>query len=251
MNAPGRVEPTGAATHDEDLLCSCGFPELAAADPERVRRIAAEISAGFAAMAGVEKAVSVFGSARAPEESAEYELARAVAVALGRAGFDIITGGGPGLMEAANRGAQEAGVRSIGLNIELPHEQSPNPYVDVHLVFRYFFARKIMFVRYASAFVVLPGGFGTLDELFEALTLIQTGKITNFPVVLVGRDHWSGLVSWVRERRLDHGRVDPIDVAMLHVTDDPAEVCEIVTVGHAAQLAALRRGGDGLLSGGR
>ena len=229
----------GALTVDEDLLCSCGHPELAAADPERVRRIAAELAMGFEAMVGITKAVSIFGSARASPEGAEYPLARRVAATLGRAGFAVITGGGPGLMEAANRGARDVGARSIGLNIELPTEQATNPFVDLSHEFHYFFVRKIMFVRYASAFVVLPGGFGTLDELFEALTLIQTHKITNFPVVLVGADHWAGLVDWLRARLLAPGRVDPIDLALLHVTDDPDEVCDIVTRGHAAQLAAL------------
>lgn len=229
----------GARTVDEELLCACGRPALAADDPERVRRIAAEIAMGFEALVGVTRAVSVFGSARATRDSAEYALARVVAAALGRAGFTIITGGGLGLMEAANRGARDVGAKSIGLNIELPSEQATNPFVDLPLDFRYFFARKLMFVRYASAFVVLPGGFGTLDELFEALTLIQTGKITNFPVVLVGTEHWSGLVDWLRARLLAAGRVDPIDVALLHVTDDPDEVCEIVTRGHAAQLETI------------
>lgn len=228
-----------AQTADEDLLCACGHPELAKDDPERVARIAAEIAAGFDAMAGITKSVSIFGSARATAASPEYALTREVAATLGRAGFAIITGGGPGLMEAANRGARDAGARSIGLGMELPREQASNAYVDLAIEFRYFFARKIMFVRYASAFVALPGGFGTLDELFEALTLIQTGKITNFPVVLVGVDHWTGLPDWLRGRLLDPGRVDAVDLALLHVTDDPGEVLEIVTRGHAAQLAAL------------
>lgn len=226
-------------TADEELLCSCGFPELAAEDPARVRRIAAELAAGFGAMEGVTKAVSIFGSARTTSGSAEYALARRVAATLGRAGFAIITGGGPGSMEAANRGARDAGARSIGLTIELPTEQGTNPFVDLALEFRYFFARKIMFVRYASAFVVMPGGFGTLDELFEALTLIQTGKITNFPVVLVDTEHWAGLVDWLRTRLLATGRVGSADLALLHTTDDPDEVCEIMTSGHAAQLAVL------------
>ena len=242
MTAPARDGSFTArppATVDEDLLCSCGHPALAAADPERVRRIAAELATGFEAMVGVTKAVAIFGSARASPEDAEYALARRVAATLGRAGFAVITGGGPGLMEAANRGARDVGARSIGLNIELPSEQATNAFVDLSLEFRYFFARKVMFVRYASAFVVLPGGFGTLDELFEALTLIQTGKITNFPVVLVGTDHWSGLIDWLRTRLLVPGRVDPIDLTLLHVTDDADEVSEIVTRGHAAQLAIV------------
>ncbi|MCZ7537203.1 MAG: TIGR00730 family Rossman fold protein [Acidimicrobiia bacterium] len=234
---PGR----GARTADEELLCACG-PELAAEDPARVERIAAELAAAFSAMRDVTRAASIFGSARAPRTGPDYALARRVAAALGKEGFSIITGGGPGLMEAANLGARDAGAPSIGLNIELPHEQAPNPYLDLSLRFRYFFARKLVFVRYAAAFVVLPGGFGTLDELFEALTLIQTGKISNFPVVLVGTDHWAGLLDWLRTRLLDQSRVGTDDLALLHLTDDPAEVCDIVTSGHAAQLAALKAG---------
>jgi len=221
---------------------------MVGADPERVRRIASELASGFEAMVGVTKAVSIFGSARATPADSEYALARQVAATLGSAGFAIITGGGPGLMEAANRGARDAGATSIGLNIELPTEQATNPFLDLSLEFRYFFARKLMFVRYASAFVVLPGGFGTLDELFEALTLIQTGKIRNFPVVLVGTEHWAGLVEWLRRQLLARGRVNALDLALLHVTDDPREVCDIVTTGHDAQLAALgitRRDGSG------
>ena len=238
-SAPDKRGP-GMETADEELLCACG-PELAAGDPARVERISAELAAGFAAMRDVTRAASIFGSARAPRGSADYGLARRVAAALGREGFSIITGGGPGLMEAANRGARDAGALSIGLNIELPHEQASNPYLDLSLEFRYFFARKLVFVRYAAAFVVLPGGFGTLDELFEALTLIQTGKISNFPVVLVGTEHWDGLLDWLRARLLDRSRVGPGDLALLHLTDDPDEVCEIVTSGHAAQVAALAR----------
>ena len=228
-----------ALTADEELLCACGHPHLVDEDPARVARMADELRAGFDALRGVVRAVSIFGSARALPDSLEYSAARAVASALGRAGFDVITGGGPGVMEAANRGARDAGALSIGLTIELPHEQRTNAYVDRAVAFRYFFARKVMFVRYASAFVVLPGGFGTLDELFEALTLIQTGKITNFPVILVGTDHWGGLVEWLRARLVDFGRIAEHDLALLHVTDDPHTVVDIVTYGHAAQLAAL------------
>lgn len=226
-------------TADEDLLCCLGDPRLAADDPARVSRMAAELSNGFAALTGVTKAIAVFGSARAAVDGADYTHAREVAAALGRAGFDVITGGGPGLMEAANRGARDVGATSIGLNIELPIEQQPNDYLDVSLHFRYFFVRKVMFVRYASAFVVLPGGLGTLDELFEALTLIQTEKIRNFPVVLFGTDHWAGLLDWLRGRLVDAGRVAADDLALLHLTDDPDEVCRLVSTGHTAQLASL------------
>ena len=226
---------------DEELLCEPGHPRLAGADddPERVARIAAELQDGFHALRGVTSAVSIFGSARSTPRSPEYRSARRVAAALGEAGFDIITGGGPGVMEAANRGARDAGVRSVGLTIELPQEQQTNRYVDLAVHFRYFFARKVMFVRYAAAFVALPGGFGTLDELFEALTLIQTGKIKNFPVVLVGTEHWAGLVEWLRAQLLQRGRVDERDLILLHVTDDPQEVVHIVRRCHALQLAAL------------
>ncbi len=239
MTASESPRVGGALCRDEDLLRACGHPALSTIDPERVERIAAELATGFASMVGITRAVSVFGSARAPVDGPEYALARRVTAALGRAGFDVITGGGPGLMEAANRGARDVGARSIGLNIELPREQATNAFVDLALTFRYFFVRKIMFVRYASAFIVLPGGFGTLDELFEALTLIQTGKITNFPVVLVGVDHWRGLLDWLRAEVLTARRVDVVDLEFLHLTDDPAEVREIVTTGHTAQLAAL------------
>jgi uncharacterized protein (TIGR00730 family) len=235
-----KADPHGRQlTADEELLCACGHPDLADEDPARVTRMAAELTAGFDALRGVVKAVSIFGSARANPDSPDYTAAHAVAEALGRAGFSVITGGGPGVMEAANRGARDAGALSIGLTIELPHEQRANGYVDRAVHFRYFFARKVMFVRYAAAFVALPGGFGTLDELFEALTLIQTGKISNFPVVLVGTDHWSGLHDWLRSRLLDHGRIAQLDLDLLHVTDDPDTVVDIVTRGHQAQLAAL------------
>ena len=184
------------------------------------------------------KAVSVFGSARASRESREYDLARRVAFALGRQGFGIITGGGPGLMEAANRGAREAKAWSIGLTIDLPVEQATNEYVDQVVEFHHFFARKLMFVRYAAAFVVLPGGFGTLDEMFEALTLVQTHKIANFPIVLVGRDHWAGLIDWIDRHVRDEGRADTDDLALLHVCDDPAEVSSIVERADARRRAA-------------
>jgi hypothetical protein len=186
-----------------------------------------EIAAGFAQMGVVRRGVAVFGSARTGPDDPRYELARAVGRALGEAGFSIITGGGPGAMEAANRGARDAGAFSVGLNIDLPFEQSENPYLDLSLDFHYFFARKVMFVRYSGAFVVLPGGYGTLDELFEALTLIQTGKIREFPVVLVGTEFWGGLVDWLRERLLGTGTISPEDVDLLHVTDDVDEVVRI------------------------
>jgi uncharacterized protein (TIGR00730 family) len=222
-------EPRRPATLDEELLAA----EVAAVistqtDAARVKRVQRELAEGFRALASVGAAVSVFGSARTPRDDPEYALAREVARTLGEAGFAIITGGGPGSMEAANRGAREADAPSIGLNIELPFEQGMNPHVELGLTFHYFFTRKVMFVRYASGFVVLPGGFGTLDELFESLTLIQTGKVSDFPVVLMGREYWAGLLDWIRERMLAEGKVGPDDLQLLTVTDDPAEVVEIM-----------------------
>jgi uncharacterized protein (TIGR00730 family) len=197
-------------------------------DEDRLDRITDEVRAGFDALSGVAAAASFFGSARTPPGDPDYELARETARLVGESGLAIITGGGPGIMEAANRGAKDAGARSIGLNIELPFEQGGNPYCDICLEFHYFFARKIMFVRYASGFVVFPGGFGTMDELFEALTLIQTGKVTEFPVVLVGSDYWSGLVDWFRERMLAEGNISPDDLDLFKLTDEPLEVRDLL-----------------------
>jgi uncharacterized protein (TIGR00730 family) len=229
--------PPGATTLDEELLLWLGDepPEVRAADAERVRDIAEEFAAGFDALARVGPAVTVFGSARTPPEHPAYELVRELGACLGRSGYAVITGGGPGLMEAANRGAREAGALSVGCNIELPHEQALNPYLDIGLRFRHFFTRKVMFVRYASAFVICPGGYGTLDELFEALTLIQTRTIRHFPVVLLGREEWDGLLDWLRERALADGRISPGDLELLHVVDDPEEVCEIAEKARAHQ----------------
>lgn len=237
-------------TLDEQLLVWLGEESAAAreADAERVRDIAREFARGFDALAQVQRAVTVFGSARTPAGHPDYELARAVASCLGSAGYAIITGGGPGLMEAANRGAREAGALSIGCNIELPHEQSLNPYLDISLHFRHFFARKVMFVRYACAFVVCPGGYGTLDELFEALTLIQTQTIRDFPAILVGSaGEWDGLIEWLRSRALAQGRIGPHDLDLLHLVSEPGEVCEIVERAHALQReAGLLQPRDGL-----
>jgi uncharacterized protein (TIGR00730 family) len=211
-----------------------------AADAGRIRQIAAEFAHGFDRLAGIGPAVTVFGSARTPAEHPNYALVRAVAAALGRAGFGIITGGGAGLMEAANRGARDAGAVSVGCNIELPREQEINRYVDIGMRFRHFFARKVMFVRYASAFVIGPGGFGTLDELFEALTLIQTATIRDFPVVLVGDGEWDGLLAWLRQVALADRRIDAEDVARIHLARGPEEVVRIVTAGHTRKLARGR-----------
>jgi uncharacterized protein (TIGR00730 family) len=222
-------EPRPPATLDEELLGA----ELRSivstqSDAARLHRIEDELAAGFRALARVGAAVSVFGSARTPPDHPEYELAREVARKLGEAGFAIITGGGPGIMEAANQGARDSGALSIGLNIDLPFEVGINTHVDLPLQFHYFFARKVMFVRYASSFVVFPGGFGTLDELFEALTLIQTGKIRDFPVILVGSGYWSGLAEWMRERLAGEGKISPQDLDLFQVTDSPEQVLELV-----------------------
>src|SRR5207244_4634432 len=190
-------EPRAPATHDEELLGAESPAVIAThSDAERLVRVHDELETGFRMLAGLGKAVSIFGSARTAADDPAYARARRTARLLGEAGFAVITGGGPGIMEAANLGAREAGARSVGLNIELPFEQEMNLYVDLPLRFHYFFTRKLMFVRYACAFVVFPGGFGTLDELFEALTLIQTGKVRHFPVVLVERAYWRGLLDW-------------------------------------------------------
>jgi len=202
-------------------------------DGARIARVGAELDRGFDALSGVGKAVSFFGSARTQRSDPFYARARALARALGDDGFAIITGGGPGIMEAANRGAQEAGVMSIGLGIDLPHEQRMNEWVGLPLDFHYFFTRKVMFVRYASAFVVFPGGFGTFDELFEAATLRQTEKIRHFPIVLFGSEYWSGLLDWLRDPVRAEGKISAEDVDTLEVTDDAARVLEVIrTVEH-------------------
>ncbi len=224
-------------TPDVEILSSPQSPTVATVftDEQRLRRIDDELQRGFEALSGLGCAVSVFGSARTPTDAPEYALARTVAERLGQAGYAVITGGGGGVMEAANRGAQDVGVTSVGLNIELPHEQAPNGYQDISLRFHHFFTRKLMFVRYANAFVVFPGGFGTLDELFEALVLIQTGKIEHFPVVLVGTEFWSGLIAWVRDRLVAGALISPLEPELVRVTDDPDEVVELVSAGAALQ----------------
>jgi uncharacterized protein (TIGR00730 family) len=231
---PDRVRPP--ATHDEELL---GTKRRAVrptrTEGERIARIDQELESGFDALRELGPAVSFFGSARTPPDHPNYALARELARRLGEEGFGIITGGGPGIMEAANRGGRDAGVPSVGLNIELPFEQGPNPYQDLRLDFQFFFTRKVMFVRYATAFVVLPGGFGTLDELFEALVLEQVDKIRDFPIVLVGTAFWSGLLEWSREHLIGEGLIKPGDLDLLRVTDDPDEVVQIVRAGRARQ----------------
>jgi uncharacterized protein (TIGR00730 family) len=235
-NTGSHSEPRPPSSTDEELLAA-DLPTVVTerTDAERVERMAAELEMGFEAMAKVHCGVSLFGSARTPAGDPQYERAREVARALGEAGFDIITGGGPGVMEAANRGAREVGALSVGLNIELPREQT-NDYQDLTLHFHYFFARKVMFVRYSSAFVVMPGGFGTLDELFESLTLIQTHKIRHFPVILVGSEYWEGLTDWLTSRLLAQGKISPADLDLLTVVDDVERVVELVVA------AAYRQG---------
>jgi len=239
----GEPPANHAQTFDEELLLWLGDepPGVRAADSERIRDVAAEFARGFDALAEVGRAVTVFGSARTPPEHPHYALAREVGAYLGAAGYAVITGGGPGIMEAANRGARDAGALSIGCNIELPHEQRLNPYVDIGLRFRHFFARKVMFVRYASAFVICPGGYGTLDELFECLTLIQTQTIRHFPVILVGDGEWRGLLEWLRAGALPDGRIDAADLDVLHVVERPAQVRAIVDAARERQREYGRR----------
>jgi uncharacterized protein (TIGR00730 family) len=196
-------------------------------DAQRVERMRAELEMGFEQLGHVRRGVAVFGSARTPRDHPRYALGVELGRALGESGFSVITGGGPGAMEAANRGARAAGALSVGLAIDLPFEQNINEWVDLQVDFHYFFARKVMFVRYSSAFVVLPGGYGTLDELFEALTLIQTGKIREFPVVLLGTDYWCGLVDWLRDRMLADGNISPEDLDFLRVTDSVEEAVAV------------------------
>jgi uncharacterized protein (TIGR00730 family) len=229
---------TRGAKRDEELLCSPCDAE--GEDEKRVERIGAEIDKGFDALRDVEDGVSVFGSARIPEDHRWYGLCRETAACLAREGLTVITGGGPGLMEAANRGAEEAGGLSVGLTIELPHEQVTNPYVNRQVDFHYFFARKLMFVRYARAFVCFPGGFGTLDELFESLTLIQTDRIQHFPTILVDSEFWEPLLDWVDDRLDDGGLISPEDMDLLVTADSTEEVCAYVRQAKAAQ-RGLRR----------
>ena len=246
-------------TEDEQLL---NFPspsraEFTHTDTWRVMRILGEFIEGFDRLASLDKAVAVFGSARVTPEDPHYGLAEETARRLAQAGFAIITGAGPGIMEAANKGAREAGGRSIGCNIELPFEQRPNPYVDTLIDFRYFFARKTMFVKYASAFLIFPGGFGTLDELFEALVLIQTGKLYHFPVILFGKRYWGGLFEWLRARVLQEGKIRKDDLDLMLLTDDPAQATELVvracemqtrTAARRAKLAVAEPAAEGARS---
>ena len=202
--------------------------DFTSTDPWRVLRIVGEFVEGFEELADVGSAVAIFGSARTNEDDPWYQAARETARLLGEAGFAVITGGGPGIMEAGNRGARDAGALSIGLNIELPHEQHGNPYIDRSIDFRYFFVRKTMFVKYSSAFIVFPGGFGTFDELFESLTLMQTGKIEHFKLILMSAAYWQPLLDWLRTRVAVEGKISPEDLQLMDVTDDPMEAVRIV-----------------------
>ena len=215
-------------TEDRKLLEPTARPAFLNTDPWRALRILSEFVEGFDALATVGRAITIFGSARIGSDSPVYAQTREIARRLAKEGYAIITGGGPGLMEAANRGCQEGGGMSVGCNIELPHEQDLNDYVDLGVAFRYFFARKTMFVKYADGFVIMPGGFGTMDELFEAVTLIQTGKIEHFPIILVGTAFFGGLIDWFRTRLVGDGMIDAADLDLVVVTDDPGEVVEIM-----------------------
>jgi uncharacterized protein (TIGR00730 family) len=228
-SGPRRLGPT-----EDERLFSAPYPgerrrDFVSSDPWRVLRIMGEFVEGFDTLAGVTSGVTFFGSARTKPDDPHYRAATETARRFAAAGFSIITGGGPGIMEAANRGAQEGNGPSLGLNIELPFEQGTNPYVDTAMHFHYFFVRKMMFVKYSIGFVVFPGGFGTLDELFESLTLIQTGKIKHFPVVLFGTAYWRSLVDWLRATAAAEGKIDPRDLDLFHLTDDPAVAVDVVT----------------------
>jgi uncharacterized protein (TIGR00730 family) len=232
-------------TTDQHLLDQRGPSDWVHTDPWRVLRIQAEFVEGFGSLAELGPAISVFGSARTPPHDPMYALGEELGSSLAAAGFAVITGGGPGIMEAANKGAFENGGVSVGLGIELPFEAGLNPYVDVGVNFRYFFARKTMFVKYAQGFIVLPGGFGTFDELFEALTLVQTRKVTSFPIILMGSRYWTGLVDWIRATVLAEGKISEPDVDIFHVTDDVAEAVRIVEEARARHRSTALGDTDG------
>jgi uncharacterized protein (TIGR00730 family) len=225
-----------ATTTDQRLLDQRGPTDWVHTDPWRVLRIQAEFVEGFGLLAELGPAVAIFGSARTERGTPEYLTAEAIAARLVRAGYAVITGGGPAVMEAANKGAAEAGGVSVGLGIELPLEMGLNDYVEIGMEFRYFFARKTCFIKYSQAFVVMPGGYGSMDELFEALTLVATGKITKFPIVLVGRSYWSGLLSWLRDTVLAGGKIGPAEFGLISVVDEPDEVVDIILRAHAEQI---------------
>ncbi|MGV1003538.1 MAG: TIGR00730 family Rossman fold protein [Candidatus Nanopelagicales bacterium] len=223
------------STTDQRLLDTRDSGEWVHTDPWRVMRIQSEFVEGFGMLATLGPAISVFGSARTPETDPFWKIAEETAKALVAAGYAVITGGGPGIMAAANKGAWQAGGTSVGLGIELPFEQGLNEWVDLGINFRYFFARKTMFVKYSQGFVVFPGGFGTIDELFEALTLVQTGKVTGFPIILVGRSYWAGLVEWLRQTMAPDGKIHEADLDLLYVTDSPEQVIGALRAGQQAR----------------
>jgi uncharacterized protein (TIGR00730 family) len=239
-----RRDQVESSTTDQRLLDSRGSTDWVHTDPWRVLRIQSEFVEGFGVLAELGPAISVFGSARTSRDDPAYALAEEIGAKLVAAGFAVITGGGPGVMEAANKGASEAGGISVGLGIELPFEAGLNEYVDRGLNFRYFFARKTMFVKYAQGFIVLPGGFGTFDELFEALTLVQTQKVTSFPIVLVGTAYWSGLVDWIRETVLVDGKVSASDLDMFRLTDDADEAIAVMVGAQTRRHSAAPGGGE-------
>jgi len=234
-----------SVTEDEKLLHAPNSSEddYTTTDPWRVMRITAEFVEGMDALASVRRGVSIFGSARTSPDDPMYQAAEETGRLLAEAGFTVVTGAGPGVMEAANRGAKRGGGRSVGCNIELPFEQGANPYVDTLVNFRYFFVRKTMFVKYSNAFVIFPGGFGTLDEMFEAITLIQTGKIYQFPVILFGRAYWAGLVRWLQSRVLVERKISPGDLDLLIMTDDPREVVATIAQSYPAELRIVEKRG--------
>jgi len=234
-NMNDEYDKTIHGTQDERLLETPRADEFLHTDTWRVFRIMGEFVQGFEDLARIKNGVAIFGSARTPPDDPEYKAAQATAALLAQAGCSVITGGGPGIMEAANRGAFEAGGTSVGCNIELPHEQGSNPYLTLSLKFKYFFVRKMMFVKYSDAFIIFPGGFGTLDELFEALTLIQTKKIHNFPVVLYGSQYWKGMLEWLRGPMLGEAKIVEADLKRLHLTDSPSEIVEIISRFQSAQ----------------
>jgi uncharacterized protein (TIGR00730 family) len=225
----------GLITEDQKLLeTPSAGDDFTRTDPWRVLRIMGEFIEGFDTLASIRKGVTIFGSARTHPDDPQYIAAQECARILASAGYAIITGAGPGIMEAANKGAKEGGGRSIGCNIELPFEQGANPYVDTLVNFRYFFVRKTMFIKYSNAFIIFPGGFGTLDEAFEAVTLIQTGKLYHFPVIMFGRHYWAGLIRWLQSRVLGEQKISPGDLDLILLTDDPAEAAQAVIDAHAA-----------------
>lgn len=234
-----RDHPTSAAMTEDAKLLRLGGPQddFTRTDPWRVMRIQAEFVEGFDTLASIEKGVTIFGSARTGPDDPQYAAAQETARLLAEAGFSILTGAGPGIMEAATRGAKQGGGHSVGCNIELPFEQGANPYVDTLVNFRYFFVRKTMFIKYSIGFIIFPGGFGTLDELFEALTLIQTGKISQFPVVLFGTHYWAGLVRWLQARVLGERKISPGDLDLMLVTDDPREAADAVIAAYDSLMA--------------